>query len=77
MYMYVYACILSIPLVHDGGESLERVRYRGLFDAFRSIIRQEGFTALYRVSAWNPVYMYVHVLVYSMNCVRVCVCVCV
>lgn len=44
-------CVLSpCPfVVDDGVRATERVRYKGLFDAFRLIIRQEGFLGLYQV----------------------------
>ena len=35
--------------VHDGSTSGHRPAYNGVYDAFRRILKQDGFTGLYRV----------------------------
>ena len=46
---HIFMCSLS-PSVHDGKETRERPRYRGLLHATRTIVREDRFPGLYRVS---------------------------
>lgn len=40
---------LLSSVVHDGSRSGHRPAYNGVYDAFRRILKQDGFTGLYRV----------------------------
>ena len=41
--------LLALSAVHDGSSSGHRPSYNGVYDAFRRILKQDGFTGLYRV----------------------------
>ena len=44
------SALTPLSTVHDGIDSLSRPKYRGLLHASSSIIREDGFFQLYRVS---------------------------